>query len=176
MGYISGAHNPTIEPIRLRSSTSKGLGHPPPTSPFHQTIPFPHHHSITHSVATPCRQATKQDPQTNTAAHDFFISTINFRFAPKNPKNKQNRSVSEKSHPRYVWGISQNILPRNLDFPVRPPRAHIPSTATAAAQRSYHDAVSSGAVVSTVMVQLPVAIGITNRQYARYRIVLAWGC
>lgn len=52
-----------------------------------------------------------------------------------------------------------HLLPRNRALPVLPPRTHIPSTATAAAQMSYHETVSSGAVVSMVIVHPPPAVG-----------------
>ena len=54
---------------------------------------------------------------------------------------------------------SDHLLPRNRALPVLPPRTHIPSTATAAAQMSYHEAVSTGTFVSMVIVHPPPTAG-----------------
>lgn len=54
--------------------------------------------------------------------------------------------------------------PENLAFPAYPCLAHIPSTATAACQSSYHEAELSGTVLSIVIVYLSVSVRLNVSQ------------
>ena len=60
-----------------------------------------------------------------------------------------------------IFIITTVHLPKNRALHVFFARAHIPSRATAAAHKSYHEAVSSGAVISMDMVHPPVTIKVT---------------
>lgn len=81
----------------------------------------------------------------------FLISITSFRFLP--------RGVVEFS--LFIYSNSKSVYrhsPRNRDLPAFPARAHIPSNAFTACHRSYHDAASSGAIMSMVIEHCPVAI------------------
>ena len=81
----------------------------------------------------------------------FLISTVSFRFVPI--------ITRQPARAQLYTTLAIAYSPRNLAFPALSLLAHIPSTVTAATHKSYHVAVSSGTVLSIMMVHRRVASG-----------------
>lgn len=96
----------------------------------------------------------KLDPRQDNV--HLVICTVYLRFVPKTGIMNQYSLCS------------YNLLPRNRARPVRPLRAQIPSTATAAAQMEYHENVSSGAVVSMVIAHPPPAVENSGKRMCQF--------